>query len=60
MANWIVYAIWVLMGLWSSIELMGAYLLASLPNAKYSKAAKITSICWVISIVFWISFIIFG
>jgi hypothetical protein len=60
MADWIVYAIWVLMGLWSSVELMGAYLLASLPSAKYSKAAKITSICWVISIVFWISFRIFG
>ena len=60
MADWVVYAIWVLIALWSVVELMGAYILASLPSAKYSTTARITSICWIISLVCWVSFRVFG
>lgn len=60
MNNWIVYAVWVILTLWSLIEMSGIYALITNPGLEYSRVSNIVTSFWVVAIVFWISYRFFG
>lgn len=60
MPTWLVYAIWIVLSLWSVVELMGLHVLVKHPKARYSTMSSMVTCCWVLCVVFWISYRIWG
>ena len=60
MPTWLNIAIWIIMILWSLVEIQGLYHLCTRPRVYYTMASSIVSYLWVLIMILWISFNIFG
>lgn len=60
MPTWLVYDIWVVLSMWSIIEIGGLYSFIQDPKLHYTNRAMLVTSCWFVLVVFWICYRIWG
>jgi hypothetical protein len=56
MSLWLTVAIWIILILWSIIEVVGMYVLLKHPKARYTMSSSIMTYFWIVFVVCWFCF----
>lgn len=60
MSNWLTEAIWIILILWSIVEIVGLHGVINNPRARYTRTSKTVTYLWIVFIVSWFCFQFIG